>query len=203
MSLIDWLDLFGVFVFAVSGSLSAGQKKLDLFGVMVIALVTALGGGTLRDVLLGNTPVLWIREPMYLWVCIGASTLTLLATRYIQLDHRALAYADALGLSVFVTLGVQVAQRKGVSPDIAILMGVVTGSFGGLIRDVLTNEIPMLLRREIYAVAAMLGASVYVLFNWLSVNDSVTVLASMAVTLIVRLLAIRLRLSIPTYNWHD
>lgn len=203
MQLVYWLDLFGVFVFAVSGSLSAGRKSLDMFGVVLIALVTALGGGTFRDLLLGNTPVLWVKDPIYIWDGILAAFCTIVFTRKKRFQLRWLMIADAFGLALFTTLGVKVAVAHDVEPIIAILMGVMTGTFGGLIRDVLTNDIPLLLRKEIYALASMLGAGAYCLLLVFHLAEYICVIVSMSVTLIVRLLAIRWGLSVPQFHWND
>jgi uncharacterized membrane protein YeiH len=201
LSIVYLLDLFGVFVFAVSGSLSAGRKRLDVFGVLIIALVTALGGGTLRDLVLGNTPVLWVREPVYLWVVMAGVLATLLGARWMRSVGKVLLYADALGLAVFTAIGVQLACNHGVDPLVAVLLGVMTGTFGGMIRDVLTNDIPLLLQKEIYALAALVGAAIYVaIWVWLGLPDLALWLA-VAVTLLVRVIAIRWRLHLPLFEW--
>lgn len=201
MTIVYAFDLFGVFVFALSGSLSAGRKRLDLFGVLLIALVTALGGGTLRDVVMGNTPVLWIREPVYLWMGTAGALTAVLFARWMRSVQSVLLYADAFGLAVFTALGVQLATQHGVDPFVAALMGVMTGTFGGLIRDVLTNEIPLLLQKEIYALAALSGATMY-LALWYGVGSAPLALwLAVATTLVVRVLAIHWHLSLPLFEW--
>lgn len=201
MNLLYLFDLLGVMVFAISGSLCAGRKSLDIFGVVLISLVTALGGGTLRDLLIGNTPVLWIRDPIYLWAGIVASLGTVLLLRGYRLRLCWLLYADAFGLAIFTAIGVQVAVAKGVDPLIAVLMGVMTGTFGGLLRDVLTNEIPLLLQKEIYALAAMAGAIIYLLVSFMGFGDAAALWVSVLTTLVVRLLAIRFHLSLPLFQF--
>ena len=146
------LDVVGVTVFAVSGALAAGRQHLDLLGVLVIAMVTALGGGTLRDVLLDRSPVFWIQQPDYLIVVLGAGLLTILYTRYFKPPQRALLIADAGGLALFSISGAQIAEAAQLHSLVIILMGTCTGVVGGVIRDVLLVEIPIILRRgNIYA----------------------------------------------------
>jgi uncharacterized membrane protein YeiH len=144
------MDLVGVFAFAVSGALTAGRQGMDLFGVLVVAAVTAIGGGTVRDVLL-DRPVFWLTDTAYLYVIAAATVCTLVYARFRRLPDGALLVADAFGLSVFAVLGVRAGLGAGVSPLIAVIMGAITGVVGGVVRDVLCREIPLILRREIYA----------------------------------------------------
>jgi uncharacterized membrane protein YeiH len=156
------LDLLGVAVFAISGVLAAGRKGLDVLGIAVIAVVTAVGGGTLRDLLLDRHPIFWIANPVYLWVILAATAVTLAYVRFWVESRRALLVADALGLGFFTIAGVQLTQQAGHSPGIALLMGTITGVAGGVIRDVLTAEIPLVLRPGLlYATAAVAGGAVY------------------------------------------
>ena len=140
------LALFGVAVCAISGALSAGRKSFDLLGVAIVALVTAIGGGTLRDVLLDRYPIFWIADPTYLLVILASAALTVLYVRFRDPPYRALLIADALGLGFFTISGAQVAESKGLPAIIVILMGAITGAAGGLFRDVLSAEVPLLLR---------------------------------------------------------
>jgi uncharacterized membrane protein YeiH len=140
------LDLLGVGVFAISGVLAAGRKSLDLLGVAVIAVVTAIGGGTLRDLLLDRHPIFWIADAAYLWVILAATGITLGYLRFWIASRRALLVADALGLAFFTIGGVQITQQAGHSDPIALLMGTITGVAGGVLRDVLTAEIPLIFR---------------------------------------------------------
>ena len=166
--LLYWLDVLGIAVFAVSGCLAAGRKHLDWLGVFVIALVTAVGGGTLRDLLLARHPIYWIRDANYLYAIGCAVAVTLVYTRFCPPPEQALLIADALGLSVYSIVGTQLAENAGVSGIVAILMGTISATCGGVIRDILCNEIPFLLRgRYLYATAAIVGSSIYVLLeNW-------------------------------------
>jgi uncharacterized membrane protein YeiH len=191
------MDLVGVFAFAVSGALTAGRKGMDLFGVLVVAAVTAIGGGTVRDVLL-DRPVFWLTDTTYLYVIAAAAVCTLVYTRFRRPPHGALLVADAFGLAVFAMLGARAGLEAGVSPLVAVIMGAITGVVGGAVRDVLCGETPMILQREIYATAAIAGAATYtVLSAWLG-QGAVTLTASIAVTLLLRLSAVRFGLHLPT-----
>jgi uncharacterized membrane protein YeiH len=185
-----WLDLFGVAVFAVTGSLAARRKQLDLFGVLVIALVTALGGGTLRDMLLGRSPVFWVQDSSVIVIASVAALLTVVAARWNLLPARPLLLADALGLAVFSVLGTQTALESDVNALAAIIMGVMTGVAGGIIRDLLTGEIPLILQREIYATAALCGSVALIVAIELQLPAGFAELLGVTVTLVLRLAAI-------------
>lgn len=190
------MDLAGVFAFAVSGALTAGRRGMDLFGVLAIAAVTAIGGGTVRDVIL-DRPVFWLADTAYLYVIAAAAVCTLVYARFRRPPHGALLVADAFGLAVFAVLGVRAGLGAGVSPLVAVLMGAITGVVGGALRDVLNGEIPLILRREIYATAAVAGATTYAVLNALAGPGAATLTASIAVTLLLRLSAVRLNLNLP------
>jgi len=209
-SMIYYLDLFGVAVFAVTGSLAAGRKRLDLLGVIVLAVVTALGGGTIRDLLLGLTPVFWIRDVTYLVVSAGTGILVFFISRLRSLASASIRIPDAFGLAVFTVIGARIAMGQDVSWMVAVLMGMMTGVAGGMLRDMLAGEIPMILRTEIYAIASLCGGLVYVglanlpasaygPFPAEKVNMTVGVLA----TLVLRLVAIKWNLSLPTFRTKD
>ncbi len=201
MTLLQLIDLVGVGVFAVSGALAAGRKQLDLLGVVVIAMVTAIGGGTTRDLLL-DRPVFWTVQTRYLWVIIGAALLTLLWTRRFRPPERALAIADALGLALFSIGGAQIAQQLEMPPIVCVIMGTITGVAGGVIRDVLTNDIPMIIRRgRIYATAAIAGIVLYLVLRELAgVDDAVAAFAGMALVAGLRILAINRDIELPVYR---
>ncbi|GAA5444673.1 UPF0126 inner membrane protein YadS [Microbulbifer sp. NBRC 101763] len=195
--LLHWFDLIGIAVFAFSGVLAAGHKQMDLFGAVVLACVTSTGGGTIRDIIL-NIPVFWLQEPYYLWIAVITGVVSFYLIRYLQVPMRLLMFADAIGLAVFVVIGTQKGLEMGYSATIAIVMGMMTGTFGGVIRDVLSGDIPLLLRREIYATAALTGAAVLVALdaNGKLPGDLVVAIAVL-VTLSIRLAAIRWNLSAP------
>src|SRR5688572_12887073 len=198
------LELLGVAVFAVSGVLAAGRKGLDLLGVAVIAIVTAVGGGTVRDLLLDRHPTFWIADTTYLWVILAATILTLGYVRFWIATRRALLVADALGLAFFTVAGVQIAEQAGVTGLIAVLMGVITGVAGGVVRDVLTREIPLVMRPgRLYATAAIVGATSYVLLVRWGVMPDAAALAGMSAIAVLRLMAILWRLELPVIRLPD
>lgn len=198
------LDLLGVAVFAASGALAAGRKRLDLLGVLVVAAVTAIGGGTIRDLLLDRHPVFWIADAVYLYIVIAAAALTILYTRRFRPPERLLLVADALGLGLFTISGARIAEQAGLSGIAAVLMGTLTGAAGGVVRDLLTAEIPIILRRgEIYATAAIAGASVYLLLQGAGVGRGAAALAGMATVVGLRLGGVAWRISLPVYAVGD
>ncbi len=201
--LLYWLDLFGIIVFALSGALMAGRYKLDPFGVVVLAAVTAIGGGTIRDLIL-DTTVFWVAKPIYLWVILATALLTIaLIRRPKRIPKRFLLIADAFGLALFAVLGTQKSLNLGVPMSVAIVMGTITGVAGGMIRDVLCNVIPMILRKEIYALAAMLGGCLFVLFHWLGLSDNVATVFAILGSLKLRLAAIYWQVSLPAFQIID
>ncbi|MEA3368413.1 MAG: trimeric intracellular cation channel family protein [Planctomycetota bacterium] len=199
MTVLYVLDLFGVVVFAVTGALAAGRKRMDLFGVTVLALATALGGGTVRDLVLGARRVFWVDDPLYVVVGAAGAVLTFTVARLWRLPERVLLVGDAFGLAVFTVIGAGKALAMDVSPIICVLMGMMTGTVGGMIRDVLSSEIPLILRREIYATASLCGAVVYVVLATFWPGAWFSVAAAVAVVLAIRLAAIRWDLSLPTF----
>lgn len=199
-TLLQALDLAGVAVFAVSGALAAGRKRLDLLGVYVLAVVTAVGGGTLRDVLLDRSPVFWTRGSATLAVILAAATATVAFARWGTPNPRLLRIADALGLGLFAVSGAQAAEAVGVPPLIVVVMGVMTGTFGGAIRDVLTGEIPLILRPgRLYATAAALGPVVYLVLQAAGVAPGVAAGVGVAATVALRFAAILFGLRLPVF----
>jgi uncharacterized membrane protein YeiH len=193
-----------VAVFAVSGVLAAGRKGLDLLGVAVIAVVTAVGGGTLRDLLLDRHPTFWIADTTYLWVILAATVVTLGYVRFWIATRRALLVADALGLAFFTIAGVQIAEQAGVTGLIAVLMGVITGVAGGVVRDVLTREIPLVMRPgRLYATAAIVGAASYVLLVRWGVMADAAALVGMSAIAVLRFMAILWGLELPAIRLPD
>ncbi len=198
--LLYWLDLFGIVVFALSGALMAGRYKLDPFGVVVLASVTAIGGGTIRDIIL-DTPVFWVTNPIYLYVILATAVLTIIIIRRPKLiPKRFLLIADAFGLALFAVLGTEKALSLGVPVTVAVIMGTITGVAGGMIRDVLCNVIPMILRQEIYATAAILGGSLFALFQYLGWPEDIALITAILGALSLRLAAIYWRVSLPAFQ---
>jgi uncharacterized membrane protein YeiH len=199
--LLYLIDLVGVAVFAVSGALAAGRKRLDLLGVVVVATVTAIGGGTTRDLLLDRHPVFWVADPSYLAVITGAALSTVVYVRWRPPPRETLAVADAFGLAFFVISGAGIAQQLDLPAISVVVMGVLTGVAGGVIRDVLTTEIPMILRRgELYATAAITGAAVFLALRAIAAPPPVPSLVGMAVIVALRLAAIYWGLRLPVFS---
>jgi uncharacterized membrane protein YeiH len=197
------LDLLGVAVFAASGALAAGRKSMDLLGVIVIATVTAVGGGTLRDLLLDRHPVFWMADPLYLLVILGASGVTLAYVRWRRPPVNALAIADAFGLGLFTVGGAQIAERAGMSAVIVTLLATMTAVAGGVLRDVLSAEVPLILRRDIYATASICGAVSYLSVKGLGIGESQAVVVGVLVVVALRLAAIAWRLQLPSVTQRD
>jgi uncharacterized membrane protein YeiH len=198
--LLYWLDIFGIIVFALSGALMAGRYKLDPFGVIVLASVTAVGGGTIRDVIL-QTPVFWVEKPYYLYIILITSLLTIILIRQPKrIPKRFLLVADALGLALFAVLGTQKSLVLGSPIPVAIIMGIITGVAGGIIRDMLCNVIPMILQKEIYALAAMVGGGLFVILHVIGWSENEALIVAISGTLILRLAAIYWRISLPAFD---
>ena len=197
-------DLFGVAVFAITGALMAGRKPMDRFGVVVIATVTALGGGTLRVVVLDNHPVSWIRNDTYILVASLAAIGTVLWVRLTKPIHeRGLLIADAFGLAVFTVIGTEVALQHNVPYSTAVIMGVMTGVAGGVMRDVICNEIPLIFKKEIYATACILGSLVFIALRELHTPHWLDTGVAMLTVLAVRLAAIHWHLGLPQFHLLD
>jgi uncharacterized membrane protein YeiH len=195
------LSLVGVAVFAASGALAAGRKGFDLLGVVVIAGVTAIGGGTIRDVLLDRHPIFWIADPWQLVVILGAALLTLIYVRFRRPPWTALLIADALGLALFTISGAQVAEQRGLPGIIVVVMGTMTGSAGGVLRDILSGEVPLLLRQgELYATAAIAGVTVYLLAQAGGCAPTLAALLGMSTVAAVRFAAILWNLRLPVFR---
>ena len=194
------IEFTGVAVFAISGALAAGRKSLDLLGVIVIAMVTATGGGTIRDLLLDRT-VFWIARPEYLVVIFFAALLTIPYVRYSRPPEKFLQVADALGLALFSIAGARIALSLESGGLIAVVMGTITGAFGGVLRDVLCNEIPMILRKgQIYATAAIAGCALLVVLDRFGVALNITSAAGATTVALLRLAAIAFDLSLPVFS---
>ncbi len=195
-----WFDLLGIAVFAISGTLAAWRKQMDGFGVIVLATVTAIGGGTLRDLIL-DSPVIWLSNNSYFLAIFAAAILTILLVRNrLVIPNNTLQIADAIGLAFFVIMGTQKALDHGTSGFVAIMMGTMSGVCGGMIRDVLCREVPMVFRGELYAITCIFGGLVYVQLLGFGVAQMPAMLAGMAALLTLRLAAIRWHLTIPVFG---
>lgn len=197
MDLIYAVDLFGTLVFSISGVLAAVEKKFDLLGAFILGLVTAVGGGTLRDVLIGETPVGWMKDLNYLYIIIAALPICYFFKKAILKLRKGVFLFDTIGIGLFTILGLQKTLGTGLSPLIAILMGIVSATFGGVIRDVLSNEVPLIFRKEIYASACLIGALIFLLMEYFLKGAAVNIVLSISVVIIIRYLAVRKNWDLP------
>ena len=197
--LIELLDYFGVIVFAISGALAAARARMDVVGFALLGIVTGIGGGSLRDMLLGRLPVFWIEQPQYIVLCVVVSIVTFFSVPMIASRLRLLLWADAVGLALFAVLGAQTALAAGAPLIIAALLGVVSATFGGIIRDIICRETPLVLLKEIYVTAALIGALLYVSLIEFEIEGSVAMLVGCLATFAVRGLALVYHLSLPAF----
>ncbi len=196
--LFDVLDVLGTISFAVSGVLTAYHKKLDPFGVFIIAFVTAVGGGTLRDVLIGNTPVAWMIDIKYVYIIALSVVLSILFIKKISYLRTSLFLFDTIGLGVFTIIGIEKGMDANLHPMICLALGTITASFGGVIRDILSNEIPVIFRKEIYATACVLGGVIFLVLNYFNVPLLINYMLTSLIIIITRILAVKFNLSLPT-----
>jgi len=197
MSIILLLDYIGTFVFAISGALAAMNKRFDPFGVLILATVTAVGGGTLRDVLIGRTPVGWMNDINYSYIILTAVVVTLLFRGWLRYFRRTMFLFDAIGLGLFTIIGVELGLDYGLHPGICVMLGTMSASFGGVIRDILSTEIPLVFHKEVYASLSILGAILYLLFLRLEVPTDMIYLSTSIIIVILRILAVRRHWVIP------
>jgi uncharacterized membrane protein YeiH len=203
MSLIYILDLCAVAVCAITATLEAHRRELDLFGVAVIAVIAGIGGGTVRDILLGRLPVYWVHDPIYVVVGITAAVFTFFLGRKLPLPKNFFLLPDAIGLALFTVIGTSIAMGLQVHWFIAALMGVITGVFGGVIRDILCNEVPLIFRTDIYATASLIGALLLIVLDGLGMAHNLALVTAMIVTVVIRLAAIRWHIHLPRLRPYD
>lgn len=203
--MVYYLNLLGTAIFAIGGSLAAARKGMDLFGVVVAAVLTAIGGGTLRDLCLGVHPVNWVTDSSGLVIAVIAGILTFIYVSFhclTDIPFQHLNVADAFGLALFTVIGCNTAIELSANPLITVTMGMLTGSGGGIMRDVFSGEIPLFFRKEIYATACLIGGAAYLIFLDISMPNSLAMLGGASVTLAIRLAAIHWRLSLPNLARH-
>lgn len=184
------IDYGGTIVFAISGALAGMKRQFDVFGVFILALVTAIGGGTLRDLLIGSTPVGWMLTPVYVYLVIGAVLFTYMFRTKLRKLRRSMFLFDTIGIALYTILGLQKALGFGLTPLISVMLGVVSATFGGVIRDVLSGEVPLIFRSEIYASACLAGGVVFLIFDaW--IGNVAGMVTGIAVVFLIRLFAVR------------
>lgn len=201
--LLHYLFIMGICVEAVTGALAAGRKKMDFFGVMMIATITALGGGTVRDALFNTYPLTWVVHPEYLIYTSVCAFLTIYVAHYLVRIMKLFLILDALGLSAFVIIGTQKLLSHGMPASVAIIGGLLTGISGGMLRDILCNDIPLVLRKELYAVIALAGAILFIVLAYCGVSKNLNVMITLLSIFIARLLAIFFHIEMPIFDYPD
>jgi uncharacterized membrane protein YeiH len=197
MEFIYILDIIGTFAFAVSGALVASDKKFDLFGVVIIAFVTAVGGGMLRDVLINAHPINWIGDLNYVYIIFLAVVFTFLFKSKIAHLSKTIFLFDTIGLSVFTLLGLEKGLSFGLNPFVALIMGMISAVFGGVLRDVLTNKIPLIFKKEIYASACLAGGVSYLVLNFFNMSENIIFIFSTTIIVVIRVIAVKFKLQLP------
>ncbi len=192
------IEIAGTIAFAISGAFSAMQKRFDVFGVLIMGFVTAIGGGTIRDVLMGDTPVTWMRDYQLPLIILGTVIGTILFKKYIKSFKITLFLFDALGLGLFTIIGIQKGINAGLNPGVCVALGTITGCFGGVLRDILLNNIPLIFHKEIYATACIVGGTLYILLIRHMDTDIVEIL-SVTVVCAIRIIAVKYKLSLPKF----
>ncbi|MCU4176199.1 trimeric intracellular cation channel family protein [Carboxylicivirga sp. N1Y90] len=203
MDLMLLFDYIGTMVFAISGTLTAAQKKLDIFGAIFIGFVTAIGGGTVRDMMLGNTPVSWIQSTDYFFVILFGIIITVIFKKAVLKWRNTLFLFDTIGIGVFTVLGLEKALSFGIDAPIAVIMGLSSAVVGGIIRDTLCNEVPLIFHREIYATACIAGAIVYLILAHLGVAPEIYNWVTVATIICIRIIVVRFKLTMPTLSLTD
>jgi len=200
MTLQYTFELLGTFFFAISGAMAVRDQENDLFGASFTGFVTAIGGGTLRDIMLGSYPLVWIGDINFLYAIICGVIIAYFFSNQLMRLTRTLRVFDTLGIAFFTILGVEKALQLGVRPEIAAIMGMFSAVMGGVLRDILTNETPVLFRKEIYATACLAGAVLYLLLFQLEVDRTINLALSSLVIVLIRLFAVKYKLALPTFK---
>ncbi|MCJ0742680.1 trimeric intracellular cation channel family protein [Pedobacter montanisoli] len=195
------IETLGTIAFAISGTFAAMQKRLDPFGVLIIAFVTSIGGGTVRDMLLGDTPVAWMRNVNYCLLILFTSIATIFFKTHIKKFKVTLFLFDSLGLGLFTMVGVEKGLLFGLSPGMCVALGTITGCFGGVIRDTLLNTIPLIFRKEIYATACIIGGALYFALVYFNVENNLARFIVIAFIFSLRVIVVRYKLALPKFTY--
>jgi len=202
VSLFLLIDILGTIAFSVSGALTAMKKKMDPFGIFIIAFVTAVGGGTLRDILI-DAPVTWMRDLTFVYVIATSVVLAVIFRKKLNYVRRSLFLFDTIGIALYTVIGVEKGIEANFPPIICVALGTMSACFGGVIRDILCNEIPIIFRKEIYATACILGGITYFLLLNTSFSEDVIIIIAGLVVILIRLLAVIFKLSLPSLYYKD
>lgn len=199
MTIFYVLDILGTIAFAISGALLAMNKKMDPFGVFIIAFVTAVGGGTLRDVLIGKQPVIWMNDITYIFLIGFAVFIAILFRKKLRYLQKSLFLFDTIGLGIFTITGTEIGINAHFHPLISIALGTMTACFGGVIRDILCNEVPILFRKEIYAVACIFGSITFIILYHFNIDQTIVYVSTSLIVIAIRLVAVKYKLTLPTF----
>lgn len=200
MSIFLLLDYIGTLVFAISGALAGIRHRFDPFGVFILGAVTAVGGGSLRDVLIGRTPVGWMGDINYVYIIFLGTLIAMFFRTYLVYFRRTMFLFDAIGLGLFTIIGVEIGLGANLHPVICVLLGTFSASFGGVIRDILSNEVPLIFHREVYASLSILGGITFLLLQKLSLPSDFIYVATSLLVVILRILAVRRNWAIPKFH---
>jgi uncharacterized membrane protein YeiH len=198
---MDTIETLGTIAFAISGTFAAMQRRLDPFGVLIIAFVTSIGGGTVRDLLLGDTPVAWMRDVNYCLLILLTCIATIFFKTHIKKFKVTLFLFDSMGLGLFTMLGIQKGMMFGLSPGICVALGTITGCFGGVIRDTLLNTIPLIFHKEVYATACILGGVLYYSLKYFDVKDDVATIVVIGFIFVLRIIVVRYKVTFPKFTY--
>ncbi len=200
MTITEFLNLAGVFIFAATGALSASRRQLDIIGFIFLANITGIGGGTLRDLVLGDSPVFWVKEPLYLLAGTLAAVAVYFTAHLVESRYRVLIWLDAVGMAAYTVMGASKALALGFGAPVAIVTGVFTATLGGILRDMVAGEPSVLMRREIYVSAALAGAALYAVMRTLGVDPALAGIAAFAAALLIRGGALVFGWTLPVYK---
>jgi uncharacterized membrane protein YeiH len=203
MSIFNILDLLGTASFAISGALFAINKKMDPFGVFIIAFVTAVGGGTLRDILIDRSPVAWMENLSYVYTIVIAVLFAIILRKKIGYLSKSLFLFDTIGLGIFTIIGTELGIQHNLHPIISVALGMITATFGGVIRDTLSNEVPLIFHKEIYATACIVGAIAFLILNRFNVDHDISYVITTSIVIAIRLIAVKFKLELPTFYKQD
>ena len=199
MTLFNVLDILGVLAFAISGSLVAMRKKLDPFGVFIIAFATSVGGGTLRDVLIGAQPVFWMKNTSVIYIIMASYFFAIIFRRKLKYLNKSLFLFDTIGLGLYTIMETEIELKANFHPIVIISIATMSASFGGVIRDILCNEVPVIFRKEIYATACVFGSITYLVLHNFGFNETIVYVATSLMVISIRLIAVLFKLSLPTF----
>lgn len=196
-SFFDILDLLGTLAFAISGALAGRERRLDLFGMTILAFATAIGGGTVRDMMIGYTPVMWLTNLNYFYVTLLGVAMAIVFYKKFNFLRYSLFLFDTIGIAVFTLIGIEKGMNVGLHPIICVTLGTITACFGGVIRDILANKIPIIFKQEIYATACIVGGLMYYVLNYFDLSKDILYVGTAGIIIVIRILAVKYKWSLP------